>query len=363
MSKEYGLILNNKNKMVVQTPGKRAAIFDEDSGSDEPESSKPNFLQPFEKKQTKIALEKAMEEDPSVYQYDEIYDDMEKKRNEQKKLSRNDLEKKPKYITNLLKAADRRKKENERRIERQVQREREAEGDEFKDKDSYITPSYKKKLEEMKALEEQEMREDYLESVGDVKKQGNLDGFYRHLFDQKVNYDEKKKEDDEESKNETPVKTENISESDEEKQEEIHEKIKPRKRQYRTREASNSDEEVQEVKKEHIPSNLDADSDFSIDSSDSEDDGPSKSKLAKEDDKNIAEKNPEMKTEKIESVSTNQESNNENENKVIKEEKVKVEKVVPKKRNIDIWKKRTVGEVFEAARKRYFDRLALRESG
>lgn len=44
------------------------------------------------------------------------------------KLARKDIDKKPKYITKLLAAADRRKRENERRIERQVQKEREAEG-------------------------------------------------------------------------------------------------------------------------------------------------------------------------------------------------------------------------------------------
>lgn len=47
------------------------------------------------------------------------------------KLSRKELDKKPKYIGKLLAAADKRKRENERRIERQVQKEREAEGEEL----------------------------------------------------------------------------------------------------------------------------------------------------------------------------------------------------------------------------------------
>lgn len=65
-------------------------------------------------------------------------------------------------------------------------------GDMYKDKESFVTSAYKKKLEEMKKLEEEEKREEYLEKIGDVRKQGNLDGFYRHLYDQKVNYDSKK---------------------------------------------------------------------------------------------------------------------------------------------------------------------------
>lgn len=113
--------------MVVQAPGKRASIFDEDSDSDEASSSRPVFQKPLVKKQVKLTQEKAVEEDPTVYQYDEIYDDMEKQRNESK-LMKKGVDRKPKYISNLLKAAERRKRENERGIDRQVQKEREAEG-------------------------------------------------------------------------------------------------------------------------------------------------------------------------------------------------------------------------------------------
>lgn len=48
----------------------------------------------------------------------------------------------------------------------------------------------------MRALEEQEKREEYLEAIGDVTKQGNLDGFYRHLYDQKVNFEDRLKKDE-----------------------------------------------------------------------------------------------------------------------------------------------------------------------
>ena len=48
----------------------------------------------------------------------------------------------PKYISNLLKFAETRKKEEERRVERQVQKEREAEGSEYADKDAFVTSAY-----------------------------------------------------------------------------------------------------------------------------------------------------------------------------------------------------------------------------
>ena len=64
-------------------------------------------------------MAKALEEDPTVFQYDEVYDDIERKK-EVLKESKKDVDRKPKYVHNLLKAADERQKEFERRIERQV---------------------------------------------------------------------------------------------------------------------------------------------------------------------------------------------------------------------------------------------------
>lgn len=68
--------------------------------------------------QSKINQEKAILEDPTVYQYDEIYDDMTSKK-EKIKLKTKE-QKAPQYIENLMKAASKRKIENERRVERQV---------------------------------------------------------------------------------------------------------------------------------------------------------------------------------------------------------------------------------------------------
>ena len=55
--------------------------------------------------------------------------------------------------------------ENERRVERQVQHEREQEGAEFADKESFVTSAYRAKLEEFKIQEEQEQKEDMIEGV------------------------------------------------------------------------------------------------------------------------------------------------------------------------------------------------------
>lgn len=56
----------------------------------------------------------------------------------------------------------------------QIQKEREKEGEEFKDKEVFVTTAYKKKLQEMREEEEKEKREEYLENIGDVTKQKDL---------------------------------------------------------------------------------------------------------------------------------------------------------------------------------------------
>ena len=57
-----------------------------------------------------------------------------------------------------MKSAEERKKEHDRRDQKKVQKERDQEGDEFAEKEMFVTSAYKKKLEEMKAEEENEKR-------------------------------------------------------------------------------------------------------------------------------------------------------------------------------------------------------------
>lgn len=68
--------------------------------------------------QAKMTQEKAVTEDPTVYQYDEIYDEMVGSKQKEKNKIKEEV--KPRYIENLMKTANKRKIENERRIERQV---------------------------------------------------------------------------------------------------------------------------------------------------------------------------------------------------------------------------------------------------
>ncbi len=72
---------------------------------------------------------------------------------------------KPKYIHNLLKTSEQRKKEYERRVERKVQKEREAEAGQFDDSEKFVTSAYKKKMQEMQEEEERERRQEALEGM------------------------------------------------------------------------------------------------------------------------------------------------------------------------------------------------------
>lgn len=175
--KKFGLLIPKKtDRLKVQLN----SVFNDES-DDENTTKRPKI--PQKKMETKIKIKTESLEDPSIYEYDNIYDEMKAKQKEsiapkEKKSSR--------YIETLLKAADKRKKEYERRIDRKIQVEREKEGDEFKDKEAFVTSSYKKKMEEKEEEEERERRENMLNDMMDVTKQKDLSGFYRHFLNQTV---------------------------------------------------------------------------------------------------------------------------------------------------------------------------------
>jgi len=305
--------------------------------------------------------EQAVEEDPNVFLYDEVYDVIQNKREELKNKKKSLEDKKPKYIKKLMETAEKRKKEYERRVERQVQKEREEEGEKFKDKDIFVTSTYRKKLEEIKEAELEEKRQEYLESIGDVTKQADLSGFYRHLYSQKLENEQKPEEIDTKSQEVNP------------KPEEMNSKrvmdASQKKKNYRKRESSNDEEpavcekaDVEPAKTEHLNSNLDADSDFSVDSGSEDSDSENKKQVEKkvvskeEQDTFKEPMKPAEKSVQIEiqkPVITDK----------IEDEIEEVEEIKPKKPKIDIWAKRTVGDLLLEAVKRYYERKAMKESG
>lgn len=329
----YQLITRDKKKTQSQVKN----IFGSDSSSDEGAPKKKPRTIDISVTQKKLAEKlqaEALAVDSKIFEYDEVYDEIASKRVEEKLAKKTSEARAPKYITKLLVTAEKRKAEHERRVERQVQKDREAEGEQFKDKESFVTSAYRKKLEEMKEAEIAEKREAYLENIGDVTKQQDLSGFYRHIYEQKL--DEVKPKEVVE-KTDEPAKKKNY---------------RKRKSSADQNEESDKDEKAatESTEKAHLISNLDADSDFSIDSSDSEAEV-----------KKVVEVKQEKPDETVEAIKTTQ--------SIIKTEtekqEVKVEEdetpVEPPKPKIDIWKKRTVGEVLDQALMRYYQRKSERE--
>lgn len=90
-------------------------------------------------------------------------------------------DKKSRYIGDLLKAAERRKRTHDLVYERNVAREQAQEEEmnpELRGKDRFITSSYKQKLQEQKQWKAKEMEEERQEEQNDVTKRGTMAHFY-----------------------------------------------------------------------------------------------------------------------------------------------------------------------------------------
>nr|XP_031840292.1 nuclear speckle splicing regulatory protein 1 isoform X2 [Nomia melanderi]XP_031840293.1 nuclear speckle splicing regulatory protein 1 isoform X2 [Nomia melanderi]XP_031840294.1 nuclear speckle splicing regulatory protein 1 isoform X2 [Nomia melanderi]XP_031840295.1 nuclear speckle splicing regulatory protein 1 isoform X2 [Nomia melanderi] len=366
--KQYGLILPKKQQSVAPKPSN---VFGNDNDSAEEDGTdwvkkalKAEEEKNKMKKQTRLNMQKALKEDPTIYQYDEVYDDMERVKNQSKEAK---VEvKKPKYIQNLLKAAERRKREQEHRIERMVQKEREAEGEMYADKESFVTSAYRAKLEEFKKLEEEESRMDRLEAIGDVRKQQDMSGFYRHLYEQTI-----KGTGENETENIIPKDTSNLHkeiESEEKdmtttNKEQMTSKKAKKVRQYRQRimedESDTDTETSQTVENKTKISSIEKDE--AIETGDTEE--PQVKKLKQTEN---AESNEANNKIAVENTSTSKskdgpEDCENNKDETIKPNvsmKAKIE--AEKKERSKIWEKRTIGQVFETALQRYYARKSTR---
>ncbi|KAJ6164123.1 hypothetical protein N7470_002795 [Penicillium chermesinum] len=129
---------------------------------------------------SKKHAKEAEELDPSVYSYDEVYDSLHAK---PKKTTTTNQSEVPKYMTNLLRSAEIRKRDQLRARERQLQREREEEGDEFADKESFVTSAYKAQQAEMRKVEEEEARREQEEEERRKQNGGaGMINFYKDML-------------------------------------------------------------------------------------------------------------------------------------------------------------------------------------
>jgi hypothetical protein len=128
--------------------------------------------------------EKALEVDSAIYDYDAAYDAIHAADHERKaQRQREAEERKSRYMDNFMAAAETRKQDLARAKDKQLQREREAEGDEFADKEKFVTEAYKKQQEEIRLSEIVEKKRQAEEE--EKKKKLGMQGFYASVMEDK----------------------------------------------------------------------------------------------------------------------------------------------------------------------------------
>ncbi|RYO76825.1 hypothetical protein DL762_009681 [Monosporascus cannonballus] len=122
--------------------------------------------------------EAAEELDPSIYDYDAVYDSLKPK---EKEVAPEDAERRPKYMKSLMASAAVRRRDALIAEEKKIAREREEEGDEYADKEKFVTEAYKRQQEENKRIEEEERRRE--EEEAKKNKGGGMTAFYKDLLE------------------------------------------------------------------------------------------------------------------------------------------------------------------------------------
>jgi coiled-coil domain-containing protein 55 len=106
-------------------------------------------------------LKAAQEVDASVFEYDEVFDQMKAgQKAAEAKRKADSQQRAPKYVESLLASAVQRKQDRIRAEDVMTARARATEGDEFADKDAFVTPAYLAQQEELRKAEEAEKLKD-----------------------------------------------------------------------------------------------------------------------------------------------------------------------------------------------------------
>ncbi|KAJ2711340.1 hypothetical protein H4R19_003297 [Coemansia spiralis] len=126
---------------------------------DEAPAAQPVFSGGSQAREAEKLASEIATSDPSVYAYDEVYDDLDQARNRAKKAQRAD-DYKPRYMDKLIETAKQRKVQSDVVRERLLAKERAREGDMYADKEVIVTAGYKDiKEQREKLVAEDEARE------------------------------------------------------------------------------------------------------------------------------------------------------------------------------------------------------------
>ncbi|KAF8654141.1 hypothetical protein AX16_003671 [Volvariella volvacea WC 439] len=135
-------------------------------------------------KTLKKKMDAELKVDSTVYEYDEVWDKMQEAKLRQKEAKELDSKlRKPKYIEGLLASAATRKLDHLRAEEKMMQREREAEGDQFKDKEAFVTQAYKDQMAAVRKAEEEERQREEMQKK-DGQRSIGLTQLYRQMLEE-----------------------------------------------------------------------------------------------------------------------------------------------------------------------------------
>lgn len=128
--------------------------------------------------------EAAADLDPTVYDYDEVYDSLKaasRKKKEAAKAAEEEERSRPRYMASVLGAAAVRERDRLAAEEKRLAREREAEGEEYKDKEKFVTEAYRRQQEEVRRAEaEEKVREEEERRRNEGK---GMAGWYKDMLD------------------------------------------------------------------------------------------------------------------------------------------------------------------------------------
>ncbi|KAI4285886.1 MAG: hypothetical protein L6R38_000331 [Xanthoria sp. 2 TBL-2021] len=226
----YGLNITKKgpSSAAKPAPARRKTIFDDESGPEDgpddaddneesitsigdgpqsssshqqgPTKSKTNATIPRSSKTRRISqfgdlstnhttlkhAQTAQSLDPSIYDYDAVYDSLHAKPvasgNASSTAAASEA-KKPKYMESLLAAAEIRKRDQLRAKEKMLAKERELEGDEFADKEKFVTAAYKRQQEEVRKAEAEEALREREAAERQRREGGGLKSMYKTILE------------------------------------------------------------------------------------------------------------------------------------------------------------------------------------
>ncbi|KAJ2893970.1 hypothetical protein GGI21_002013 [Coemansia aciculifera] len=189
MPKQGAAASATKPKEQPNTAQPKKSVFAElDASSNLAKQTKttPTFSGGSQTRASEKLAQELQAADPTVYAYDEVYDDISDARDRSKRARKQADDLKPRYMERILETAKQRQVQHEVVREKMLDKEREREGDMFADKETFVTDAYKEHKEQRQKLVEEEDKREASEASTTRHENGATisTGFYRGFLDQ-----------------------------------------------------------------------------------------------------------------------------------------------------------------------------------